>query len=45
VSAKAAFRQGVTKIETDDGSMIDVTQKDVHDAANAARRASGQSEQ
>jgi lysozyme len=43
--AKAAWREGVTKIELEDGTMQDVCEQDIRDAANAARRASGQPEQ
>jgi hypothetical protein len=40
--AKAAFRQGVTKIELEDGSFKEITEQDIRNAANAARLASGQ---
>jgi hypothetical protein len=43
--AKAAWREGVTKIELEDGTMQDVQEQDIREAANAARRASGQPEE
>lgn len=40
--AKAAWREGVTKIELEDGSMQEITEQDIEVAADAARVASGQ---